>query len=50
MILQSLYIVYLFRLIHDIQSLFVILNNLSYIHHFVDDDVEIGYVLYVGVL
>ena len=27
--------VYLFRLIHDIQSLFVMLNNLSYIHHFV---------------
>ena len=27
--------VYLFRLIHDIQSLIVTLNNLSYIHHFV---------------
>ena len=27
--------VYLFRLIHDIQSLIVMLNNLSYIHHFV---------------
>ena len=26
---------YLFRLIHDIQSLFVMLNNLSYIHQFV---------------
>ena len=26
---------YLFRLIHDIQSLIVMLNNLSYIHHFV---------------
>ena len=27
--------IYLFRLIHDIQSLIVMLNNLTYIHHFV---------------
>ena len=27
--------VYLFRVIHDIQSLFVMLNNLFYIHRFV---------------